>query len=86
MKLLEKIVNHRLNRLTKEDLMEYAKQHGIMITIHQAENISGLMRGKNINIFDSAERVRLIKQISTITSPAIAKKINILFQEFTGTN
>ncbi|MFZ3588175.1 DUF2624 domain-containing protein [Bacillus sp. DJP31] len=86
MKLLEQIVNQRLNRLTKDDLLRYSKQHDITLTNQQAEKIVGLIRGKNINIFDPTERVSLIKQVATITTPTIAKKINELFQEFTGTN
>jgi Mn-dependent DtxR family transcriptional regulator len=86
MRLLEQIVNQKLNRLTKEDLLKYSKEHDIALTSQQAEKIVGLIRGKNINIFDPTERVRLIKQVAKITSPDVARKVNQLFLEFTGTN
>jgi hypothetical protein len=86
MRLLEQIVNQKLNRLTKDDLLKYSKQHDITLTSQQVEKIVGLIRGKNINIFEPNERVRLIKQVAKITSPDVAKKVNQLFLEFTGTN
>jgi Mn-dependent DtxR family transcriptional regulator len=86
MKLLQQIVNQKLNRLTQEDLLKYSKQYDITITSGQANKIVGLIRGKNINMFDTSERARLVKEIAKITSPAIAKQINQLFLQFTGTN
>lgn len=86
MRLLEQIVNQKLNRLTKEELLKYSKQYDLDINGQQAEKIVGLIRGKNINIFNSSERARLIKEVARITSPEVAKKINKLFLEFIGSN
>lgn len=86
MKLLEQIVNQRINRITKEELFKYSKEYGITLSTSQAEKIVGLLRGKNVNIFNSTERAKLIKEIAKITSPAIAKELNQLFLQFTGTN
>ncbi|KAA0549391.1 DUF2624 domain-containing protein [Bacillus sp. BGMRC 2118] len=86
MKLLEQIVNQRINRITKEELLKYSKEYGYSISTSQAEKIVLLLRGKNVNIFNSAERAKLIKEIAKITSPAVAKELNQLFLQFTGTN
>jgi ribosomal protein L9 len=82
--LLEKIVNQKLNRMTKEELLKLAKKHQISITVQQAEQIIPQIKGKNINIFNSTERAQLIKKIAKITSPEVARKINKLFQESLG--
>jgi hypothetical protein len=84
MRLLEHIINNKLNKITREDLLKYAKQYNIQITNVQADRIVGLIRGKNLNIFDSSERARLIKEVAKITDPATAKKINQLFLQLTG--
>ncbi|WP_456278263.1 DUF2624 domain-containing protein [Bacillus sp. AK128] len=84
MRLIEQIVNQKLNRITKEELLKLAKKHQISITSQQAEQVVVLIRGKNINIFNSSERTRLLKEIAKITSPDVAKKINRIFQDFTG--
>ncbi|WP_246945842.1 DUF2624 domain-containing protein [Bacillus pinisoli] len=84
MKLLEQIVNQKLNRITKEELLKLAKTHHISLTGQQADQVVTLIRGKNINIFNPTERTRLIKDVAKITSPEVAKKINKLFQDFIG--
>jgi hypothetical protein len=86
MRLLEQIINQKLNRITKDELLKLAKNHNISITSQQAEQIVGLIRGKNINIFNTTERARLIKDVAKITSPEVARKVNKLFQEFIGSN
>ena len=47
----------------------------------QADQIVGLMKGKNINIYDNDERLALLKQIAQVTSPATAQQVNTLFQQ-----
>ncbi|MBM7660815.1 hypothetical protein JOC85_001587 [Bacillus mesophilus] len=84
MSLIEKIVNQKLNRMTKEELLKLAKKHQISITDQQAEQVVQQIRGKNINIFNSTERTQLIKKIAKITSPEVARKVNKLFQEALG--
>jgi hypothetical protein len=82
MKILEQIINSQLNRLTKKELLNYAKQYEVSINPAQAEKIVSLIQGKNINIFDSVERTKLLKEIAKITSPTVAKKVNQIFQQF----
>lgn len=41
------------------------------------------MNGKNINIFNDAERNRLLKQVEAITSKQTAQTVNDLFNQFT---
>jgi hypothetical protein len=43
-----------------------------------------IIRGKNINIFNDAERIDLLKRVAAITSPATAQKVNQLLQQFIG--
>ncbi|TDL82274.1 DUF2624 domain-containing protein [Peribacillus frigoritolerans] len=82
--LFQKIVNQKLNSLDADGLLQLAKQNSLAIDRTQAQQIVRIIRGKNINIFDDAERIRLLKKIAAITSPATAQQVNQLFQQFIG--
>lgn len=78
-----KIVLQRLNQITANDLLRYAKQYGVSLTSNQAAEVAKLMNGKNVNIFNDAERNRLLKQVEAITSKQTAQTVNDLFNQFT---
>lgn len=81
--LIQKIVLQRLNQITANDLLRYAKQYGVSLTSNQATEVAKLMNGKNVNIFNDAERNQLLKQVEAITSKQTAQTVNDLFNQFT---
>ncbi|MCP8967148.1 DUF2624 domain-containing protein [Ectobacillus ponti] len=81
MNLFQQIVNKKLNNATPEDLLKLSSEHGIALTPAQAQKCAALIKGKNINIYNPAERVELIKQIAKVTSPATAQQVNALLQK-----
>ncbi|MFP3418415.1 DUF2624 domain-containing protein [Bacillus sp. SIMBA_154] len=81
--LIQKIVLQRLNQITANDLLRYAKQYGVSLTSTQAAEVAKLINGKNVNIFNDAERSRLLKQVEAITSKQTAQTVNDLFNQFT---
>ncbi|RLQ98203.1 DUF2624 domain-containing protein [Falsibacillus albus] len=83
MKLLQNVINHKMNTVTADELLKYAKQFNVRINEAQAEKIAAHIRGKNINIFDDAQRSKLIKEIAKIAGPSVAKEVNTLFVQFT---
>lgn len=83
MKIFENIINHKINSITSEELMKYANQFQISITKAQASKIAAYLRGKNVNIFNNSERIKLIKEIAKIAGPDTAKEVNRLFLQFT---
>ncbi|WP_421175022.1 DUF2624 domain-containing protein [Metabacillus dongyingensis] len=82
--LFQKIVNQKLNSLDTDGLLQLAKQNSLAINRAQAQEIVKIIRGKNINIFNDAERISLLKKVAAITSPATAQQVNQLFQQFIG--
>lgn len=82
--LFQKIINQKLNSLDVYGLLQLAKQNSLSIDRTQAQAIVKIIRGKNINIFDDAERISLLKRVAAITSPATAQQVNQLFQQFIG--
>ncbi|RDI43982.1 DUF2624 domain-containing protein [Falsibacillus pallidus] len=83
MKLLQNVVNHKINTVTPEELLKYAKQYNVQINQNQAEKIANHIRGKNINIFDDAQRSKLVRDVAKIAGPSVAKELNALFIQFT---
>ena len=81
MNLIKQIVNKKLNHISTKELLKYSKEYDVPITTAQADQIVGLMKGKNINIYDNDERLALLKQIAQVTSPATAQQVNTLFQQ-----
>lgn len=72
MNLIKQLVNKKLNHISTKELLKYSKEYDVPITTAQADQIVGLMKGKNINIYDNDERLALLKQIAQVTSPATA--------------
>ncbi|MEI1422119.1 DUF2624 domain-containing protein [Bacillus cabrialesii] len=81
--LFQRIILQRLNQATADDLLKYSKQYGISLTRTQAIEVANLLYGKNVNIFNESERMRLLKQVEAITSKETAQTVNELFKQFT---
>ncbi|KJJ41325.1 tRNA methyltransferase [Bacillus subtilis] len=81
--LFQRIILQRLNQATADDLLKYSKQYGISLTRTQAIEVANLLYGKNVNIFNESERMRLLKQVEAITSKETARTVNELFKQFT---
>ncbi|WP_064091473.1 DUF2624 domain-containing protein [Rossellomorea aquimaris] len=79
MKLLQNVINHKINAITREELLKYAKQYSISLTTQQANTIVSHVQGKNINIFNDSQRSKLVKELAKSIGPAKAKEINQLF-------
>ncbi|WP_191560799.1 DUF2624 domain-containing protein [Metabacillus idriensis] len=82
--LFQKIINQKLNSMDADGLLQLAKQNSLSIDRIQAQAIVKIIRGKNINIFDDAQRISLLKKVAAITSPATAQQVNQLLQQFIG--
>ncbi len=82
MKLLQNVVNQKVNSITTAELLKYAKEYGMPLTPKQAEAIVLKVRGKKINIFDDQQRAQLVKSLSKIVGPKTAKDLNQLFLQF----
>ncbi|WP_409270677.1 DUF2624 domain-containing protein [Neobacillus sp. SCS-31] len=83
MKIFENIINHKINTITTDELLNYAAQFEIAISRSQASKIATYLRGSNVNIFDNAQRTAIIKEIAKISGPDTAREVNKLFLKFT---
>ncbi|MFD0048324.1 DUF2624 family protein [Actinomycetes bacterium NPDC127524] len=83
MKLLEMMVNHKINNMNPDDLISIGRQYGVQLNQTQAKGITQLLAGKNINIFDLSQRQQVLQQISAITGTETSKKIESIFKQLT---
>ncbi|WP_066293394.1 DUF2624 domain-containing protein [Bacillus sp. FJAT-29937] len=83
MKIFENIINHKITNITADELLKYGDQFQISITKQQASKIAAYLRGKSINIFNDAERSKLIKEIAKLAGPETARQVNQLFIQLT---
>lgn len=81
MKLLQNVINHKINNINRAELLKYANQYNISLTPKQADAIVDRVKGKNINIFDAGSRSKLVKELAKAIGPAKAKEINQLFMQ-----
>jgi TRAP-type C4-dicarboxylate transport system substrate-binding protein len=81
MKLLQNVINHKINTINREELLKYATQYNISLTTKQADAIVERVKGKNINIFDAGSRSKLVKELAKSIGPVKAKEINQLFMQ-----
>ncbi|NQD66254.1 DUF2624 domain-containing protein [Bacillus haikouensis] len=79
MKLLQNVINHKINNINRSELLKYASQYNISLTTKQTDAIVGSVKGKNINIFDDLSRSKLVKELAKLIGPSKAKEINQLF-------
>lgn len=84
MKLIEMVVNHKMNTIKPEELITLAGQYQVSLTHSEAVQISQLLVGQNINIFDARQRQTLIGRIAGIIGMNRAKQIENIFYQMTG--
>ena len=83
MNIFENIINHKISSITAAELLKYANQFQISISKQHAAQIADYLKGKNVNIFNSGERAKLVKEIAKIAGADTAKEVNRLFLQFT---
>ncbi|MBM7620284.1 hypothetical protein JOC95_002137 [Bacillus tianshenii] len=83
MNIYQQIVNKKLHNISPEELLNYSAQYNISLTSDQAKKVSALLQSKKVNVFNTSERIQLMKEVARITGHETAKKVNQLFMEFT---
>lgn len=80
--LFQKIVLQRLNQVTADEVLKYAKQYGIHVTRKQALEVEKLVKGKTSIFFNEEERNKLLKQVEAVTSKEAVQLLNQLFSQY----
>lgn len=83
MSIFQNIINHKLNTMTADELLQYANQYQISLSRKEATQIADYVKGKKVNIFNDGERSQLIRELAKITNIHTAKEVNRLLSSFT---
>lgn len=83
LKIFENIINHKINTISGEELLRYAKQFNISVTEQETNKVAEYLRSTKVNIFNNKDRTRLIKEIAKISGSKTAREVNQLFLLFT---
>jgi Protein of unknown function (DUF2624) len=83
MSIFQNIINHKLNTMTADELLQYADQYQISLSRKEATQIANYVKGKKVNIFNDGERSQLIRELAKITNIHTAKEVNRLLSSFT---
>lgn len=84
MRFLESIINMKINNIRRDELMSLAQQHGVLLTLAEADRIAQELRGKNYNLFNVEQRRHIVNKIATIIGNDRALQIERIFLSFTG--
>ncbi|MFC7393327.1 DUF2624 family protein [Scopulibacillus cellulosilyticus] len=80
--MIRQFVNQKINHITPQELLQLSQQYGFDLSRTQAEKISKLLRGKNIDIFNDRDRHQVLQNVSQNIDANLATEINRMFNEF----
>ena len=83
MKLIQNMVNAKINAITADELLKYAGQYQIQLSKAEADYIAGYLRGKNFDVFNDQTRAQLVREAAKIIGPEKARELNKMFLQFT---
>jgi hypothetical protein len=83
MNLIQMMVNRKVNNITPQELLNFGQQYQVALSLDQANKITSLLRGQNINIYDDFQRGQLLNRIASVTSLQTAQQMNSIFQQLT---
>lgn len=83
MNLYQTFVNQRLRSLTPSEIIELGRNNGILINQNESILIAQKLNSSNVDVFNDTERIKLLEEVATITSPYLANEVEKLFQQFT---
>ncbi|MFC0612578.1 DUF2624 domain-containing protein [Scopulibacillus daqui] len=80
--MIRQLVNQKINNVTPQELLKLSQQYGFDLSRAQADKISKMLRGKNIDIFNDQDRRQVLQNISVNIDRRLASEINRMFNEF----
>ncbi len=76
------MVNHKLNTIKKEELMQLAKQYHFTINDNQAEKIIAILRSETINVTNMQQRERILAKIKQQVDAKTEKQMNEMLKQY----
>ncbi|TWI57771.1 DUF2624 family protein [Halalkalibacter nanhaiisediminis] len=79
---MQQLVNHKINSLTKDELLQLARQHQITLNLDQAQKVITILRSEDINIANQEQVNRILHRLQTNIDPYVSSVVNQLLKQF----
>ena len=76
------MVNHKLNTIQKEELMQLATQYQFKITEPQAKKIIAILRSETIDVTNLPQRERILAKIRQQVDAKTEKQMNEMLKQY----
>lgn len=76
------MVNHKLNTLKKDELINLAKQYNFKITDNQAQKIISILRSETIDVTNMAQRERILAKVKQQVDAKTEKQMNEMLKQY----
>ena len=80
--LVLQMVNHKLNTIKKDELIQLAKQYNFKITETQAKKIISILRSETIDVANMAQRERILAKIKQQVDAKTEKQMNAMLKQY----
>ncbi|MFV8826673.1 DUF2624 domain-containing protein [Alkalihalobacterium sp. APHAB7] len=78
----QQMINHKINSLTKKELVALSHQHQMPITEKQASEVIQVLQSEPIDVGDRTQVERLINRLQTEVDPYVSKVITQLLNQY----
>lgn len=75
---IQHMVNHKINTISPEELVQLASSQGIRITKKEAVRVIAILRSEKINIKNTNQINRLLNKIKKEVNPTAMKQVEQL--------
>jgi hypothetical protein len=76
---IHQMVNQKINTIDRKGLLSIASKYNISITPAQADQIVGVLKKERIDITNTEQRKRILKEVASVAGTETARKVNSLF-------
>lgn len=76
------MVNQKLNTITKEELIQYAKQYQFTITDTQAKKIISILRSETIDVSNQSQRERILAKVKQQIDSNTERQVNQMLKQY----
>jgi replication initiation and membrane attachment protein DnaB len=77
---MQKLINHQIHNATEAQILQYANKYSITLSNKEAQAIVAILNNNKVDIFDTKERLNILKKIARNVNPNVAKKMNNILE------
>ncbi|WP_078428835.1 DUF2624 domain-containing protein [Alkalihalobacterium alkalinitrilicum] len=79
---IQQMINHKINSLTKKELITLSHQHQMPINGGQASKVIQIIQSEPIDIGNRSQVERMIQRLQNEVDPHVSKLVNQLLNQY----